>query len=166
MSKTSFELQLLKALNGRIAADGVDALALRWPLSKFAHQPIDIIVDSEDMNHYLAIECKSIKRANKAGLYLSSHFSQKVRGDQFKAETEYIQRSGRRGFCAVELWSSAGNTCHIIPWDGLIQVFGEGRPGLSLIDIMDFPGPRRVPGPKGSKGGYIIESWSEIFGEC
>ena len=157
MTKTTFELQLLKALTNRIAADGVEAVALRWPLTKWAHQPIDIIVDSEDIDYYLAIECKSIKRSNKNGLYFSGQFTQKAFSDQFIEEADYITRSGRRGFCAVEIWGSAGNTCHVIPWGDLWAIYAGGFPGLTPSQIAEYPGPER------KNGGYFISSWDRLF---
>ena len=95
-TKSSFELQLLHAIEGRIAADGIQAEAFRWPLTKYGHQPIDLLVDSGAREYYLGIECKSLKRANKESLRLNTQFTQRSKGDQFREESRYLQMTGRR----------------------------------------------------------------------
>ncbi|WP_317135722.1 Holliday junction resolvase [Methanochimaera problematica] len=108
--------------------------AYRLKQSKFNTQYVDILVDSLDPRYYLAIECKSIQGKK---LYFSQHFHEdKNNVHQIDSITDFIKKTGRRGFLAVEFRGGRGkqNVAYLLPWEKL-QEFRENSPGISREDF-------------------------------
>jgi len=110
MPRNDFENVLVKSLNNFYRDK--KAFAYRLIQTKYVNQHIDILSDSKILKYYLAIECKSIKSKK---LYFNSHFS----GDQIDRENIFIQKTGRKGFLAVEFRMGIGKKreAYLIPWE-------------------------------------------------
>jgi len=157
ITKQNFERQMVHALNKYFEDNDVDAIAYRFPQSRFRPQHIDIMVDSSIHDNYLGIECKSVKRAGNRSLSIHDQFTRKSVGDQFITETEYLKSSGRRGFIAVEIWGSVGNLCGVVPWHDAIKRFCDDDRPFTQEEITGYPGPTR------KNGKYVIEDFAVVF---
>lgn len=92
---------------------------------------MDVLVDSLNPTYYLAIECKSILDKK---LYFSQHFhTDKKSIHQVDAITDFLKKTGRAGFLAIEFRFGAGkaNEAYLIPWAAVIDHFRLNR-GISL----------------------------------
>ncbi|MDD3318026.1 MAG: hypothetical protein PHY07_11240, partial [Methanosarcina sp.] len=120
---TDFERMLVNSFNTYIEEKGIRAISYRLKQHRFTPQFLDVLVDSLNPDLYLGIECKSIsvdKGAN--ALYFSQHFTVDKNGvHQIERISDYLNKSGRRGFLAVELRMGAGYSreAYMIPWDEL-----------------------------------------------
>jgi hypothetical protein len=96
---------LVNSFNAYIEEKGIRAISYRLKQHRFTPQFLDVLVDSLNPDLYLGIECKSIsvdKGAN--ALYFSQHFTVDKKGiHQIERISEYLNKSGRLGFLAVEL---------------------------------------------------------------
>jgi len=143
-----FEWALTTALNRYFEANGIKAIAYRLKQSRFVSQFIDILVDSSVPEYYLAIECKSIDARKTKCLYFKQHFSHAGGGHQLERETEFIDRSGRKGILAVELRKGGGcpKTAHLMPWGAVYEGFKTGSVGINLEQIEANPALERGGG--------------------
>lgn len=117
---TEFEATLVRSYNSFFNEYDIKALAYRLKQSRFYTQFLDVIVDSSDPTFYLGIECKSISvEKGASGLYFSQHFTVDKKGvHQIDRISDFLEKTGRRGFLAVELRLGVGQTreAHLIPW--------------------------------------------------
>ncbi|AYK15448.1 MAG: hypothetical protein GX302_11420 [Methanosarcina flavescens] len=144
---TEFERMLVNSLNAYIEENGIKAISYRLKQHRFTPQFLDVLVDSLNPDLYLGIECKSIsvdKGAN--ALYFSQHFTVDKNGiHQIERISDYLNRSGRRGFLAVELRLGPGHgrEAYIIPWKELEKEYLNQNLKLTLQEIRSFPEIRR-----------------------
>jgi hypothetical protein len=144
---TEFERMLVNSLNAYIEENGIKAISYRLKQHRFTPQFLDVLVDSLNPDLYLGIECKSIsvdKGAN--ALYFSQHFTVDKNGiHQIERISDYLNRSGRRGFLAVELRLGPGHgrEAYIIPWKELEKEYFNQNLKLTLQEIRSFPEIRR-----------------------
>jgi len=89
-----------------------DGIAYRQKQSRYTSQLCDLTIDSEYPCLYQAIECKSVKEDSTNKLYFSTHFSESEEGHQVDRISNFIERSGRSGYLALEL--KRGRLGHLI----------------------------------------------------
>jgi len=107
-----FEITLVKSFNTSFTESGTLAISYRLKQSRFASQWLDILVDSASPDLYLGIECKSISVDKGASaLYFKQYFTVEKQGrHQIDRISEFLLKSGRKGFLAVELRMGGGHT--------------------------------------------------------
>ncbi len=137
---TEFERELVKAFNRFFDENGVNGIAYRRKQHRFSSQFCDVLVDSEHPQYYLAIENKSIKTAAANKLYFSQHFSESDNGHQVDRISDFVKRSGRRGYLAVELKRGRGKPrkAYMIPWDALQRRYESNAVGIPITDLDRF----------------------------
>lgn len=137
---TEFERELVKAFNRFFMGNGIDAIAYRRKQHRFSSQFVDILVDSAEPTYYLAIENKSIKTSSANKLYFSQHFSMANDRHQVDRITDFLQRSGRRGYLAVELKRGRGKPrkAFLVPWNALLRRYESGDVGIPVEDLERF----------------------------
>jgi len=149
-----FEWELVAAINRFFEASGMRGLAYRLKQSRYTPQVVDLLVDSPDPAYYLAIECKSIDARKAKTLYFTQHFSAAGGVHQMERIDQFIDRTGRRGFLAVELRRGAGRakTAHLLTWYAAMEAFRSESPGIPVERI-------EAIAPLGRRdGGYLIEA--------
>ncbi|NYT06563.1 MAG: Holliday junction resolvase [Methanomicrobiales archaeon] len=133
---SDFEREVASCLNDFFEKHQIRGFAYRLKQSKFSTQYVDLLVDSLDPRYYCAIECKSI-RGKK--LYFSQHFHADKNGmHQIDAISDFLTKTGRRGYLAVEFRSGPGRALEafLYPWDEVALAFGS-RPGISLDEFRE-----------------------------
>ncbi|RXA20406.1 hypothetical protein EQO05_04510 [Methanosarcina sp. MSH10X1] len=144
---TEFERMLVNSFNAYIEENGIRAISYRLKQHRFTSQFLDVLVDSLNPDLYLGIECKSIsvdKGAN--ALYFSQHFTVDKKGiHQIERISEYLDRSGRHGFLAVELRLGPGHgrEAYMVPWDELEKKYRSQNLKLTLQEIRNCPEIKR-----------------------
>jgi hypothetical protein len=144
---TEFEHMLVNSFNEYIEKKGIRAISYRLKQHRFTPQFLDVLVDSLNPDLYLGIECKSIsvdKGAN--ALYFSQHFTVDKKGiHQIVRISDYLNKSGRRGFLAVELrlGTGHGREAYMIPWEDLKTKYLTQNLKLTLQEIRNFPEIKR-----------------------
>lgn len=144
---TEFEHVLVNSFNLYIEENGIRAISYRLKQHRFTPQFLDVLVDSLNPDLYLGIECKSIsvdKGAN--ALYFSQHFTVDRNGiHQIERISDYLNKSGRRGFLAVELRMGPGHgrEAYMIPWNDLEEKYLAQDLKLTLQEIRSFPEIKR-----------------------
>jgi len=155
-SMSNFERELVKSFNVFFLERGIDAIAYRMKQHRFSQQMLDVLVDSSDRELYLGIECKSISTSKgAAALYFSQHFSVDKKGNHQVAKMqEFIKRSGRIGYLAVELRMGSGKskTAYFIPWPDVWRRYNSGQAGFSTEEI------RRINPIARNDGKYSVEA--------
>ncbi|PTD93849.1 hypothetical protein C9439_05565 [archaeon SCG-AAA382B04] len=135
---TEFERGLVNSLNKFFEKNDIQAIAYRRKQHRFSSQFIDVLVDSLDPDYYLAIENKSIStRKGAKKLYFSQHFSE----NQINNITDFLNRSGRTGYLAVELKRGRGKSrlAFMIKWEDVINKLEKNEVGFKLNEIKRFP---------------------------
>lgn len=137
---TEFERELVKAFNRYFAGNDLQGIAYRRKQHRFSSQFLDVLVDSPHQQYYLGIENKSVKTSSSNKLYFSQHFSENDDGHQIDRISDFLQRSGRRGYLAVELKRGRGKPrrAFLVPWDSLERRWNEGHVGIPLEDLERF----------------------------
>ncbi|MEM3208190.1 MAG: hypothetical protein QXQ87_09215 [Halobacteria archaeon] len=141
MSGPTTETRLVLAFNRFLGGDGV---AYRIREARYAEQIVDFLVDSKRFG-YQGWEAKSIQLSKGArALYFSQHFHQsrpEDQGCQVNRISEFLRRSGRKGFLAVELRWGVGhsNSTHVIPWSVVESRFKAGVTGFKVPEIQAYP---------------------------
>ncbi len=140
-----FERGLVDAFNRYFEDNHTDGIAYRRKQHRFSSQFLDVLVDSEDPNFYMGIEGKSLKTESNNTLYFSQHFSEANDTHQVPRISDFLRRSGRRGFLAVELRRGTGKPrkAFLIPWEVIDRKFETGAVGLPVEDIKGFPEIKR-----------------------
>ena len=155
---TEFERSLVNSFNRFFRSEGIRGIAYRRKQHRFSSQFVDILVDSFNPDYYLAIENKSLKTSTSDKLYFSQHFSKNEEGHQVERIDNFIHRSGRRGFLAVELRRGCGKPrkAFMIPWDEILERYEGDSTGLSVDEIKKFPEIRR------DSAEYLVEKTMEM----
>jgi hypothetical protein len=144
---TEFEHMLVNSFNTYIKENGIRAISYRLKQHRFTPQFLDVLVDSLNPDLYLGIECKSIsvdKGAN--ALYFSQHFTVDKKGiHQIERISDYLNKSGRKGFLAVELrlGTGHGREAYMVPWEALKEKYLTQNLKLTLYEIRSFPEIKR-----------------------
>ncbi len=138
---TKFEREIVRSLNNFFEQNKIDAIAYRIKQHRFSSQVLDVLVDSPQRNYYLGIECKSISTKTGA-LYFTQHFGI----DQIGRIDDFLHRSGRKGFLAVELRYGKGMPirAHIIKWKDLKRRYLTDRVGFTVEELVHFPQIKRI----------------------
>jgi hypothetical protein len=102
----TFEKKIQKVIKSHLEANNITGIVKRIPMTKFQAQHIDLEIDSPEKSWYCGIECKSCEIALKSRkppppvhFTFSSHFGE----GQFERISEFLSKSGRRGFMALEV---------------------------------------------------------------
>lgn len=142
---TEFERDLVKSFNAFFESNGVKAIAYRRKQHRFSSQVVDVLVDSLNPGYYLAIENKSISTAKGArSLYFSQHFG----SDQVPRLNDFLERSGRRGYLAVELRRGTGKKrqAFVLPWSDVAERWRSEDPGFPVDEIREYSELKRSEG--------------------
>ncbi len=149
-SMSNFERELVRSFNNSFSERGIDAIAYRMKQHRFSQQMLDILVDSEDRQYYLGIECKSIAPSKGlSALYFTQHFTVDKKGEhQVEKMDAFIKRSGRRGFLAVELRMGSGKAkaAHFVPWSDVWKRYNAGQPGFPIQELKLINPVSRIDG--------------------
>ncbi|WP_440954579.1 hypothetical protein ACSAZK_13260 [Methanosarcina sp. Mfa9] len=144
---TEFERVLVHSFNTFIEEKGIRAISYRLKQHRFTPQFLDVLVDSLNPDYYLGIECKSISVEKGANaLYFSQHFTVDKKGaHQIQRISDYLNKSGRRGYLAVELRFGAGKgrKAYMIPWEELKKRFLAKELKFTVREIQEFPEIKR-----------------------
>jgi len=144
---TEFERLLVRSFNAFIEENGIRAISYRLKQHRFTSQFLDVLVDSLNPDYYMGIECKSIsvdKGAN--ALYFSQHFTVDKKGvHQIERISDYLNKSGRKGYLAVELrfGMGKGREAYMIPWEELKKRFLDEKLKFTVQEIREFPEIKR-----------------------
>jgi hypothetical protein len=156
---SNFERELVKSFNDYFGENDFDAIAYRMKQHQFSQQMLDVLVDSSDRRLYLGIECKSISAAKGASaLYFSQHFSVNRRGEhQATKMQDFIKRSGRTGYLAVELRMGSGKSkaAYFITWPDVWHRYITKQAGFSIEEIKGYKPVAR------NDGKYAVEGLFE-----
>jgi Holliday junction resolvase len=138
---TDFERALVNSFNKFFAEEDIDGIAHRKKQHRFSSQLCDVLVDSPHEMFYLAIENKSVKTSSTNKLYFSQHFSESDKGHQVERISDFVDRSGRTGFLAVELKRGRGRSrkAYMVPWGAVREAYQDGSSGLHIDEIQEFP---------------------------
>jgi Holliday junction resolvase len=131
---SDFERDIVHCFNTFLGERTTRGFAYRLKQSKFNTQYVDVLVDSLDPRLYLAIECKSI-RGKK--IYFSQHFHEdKNKVHQVDAISEFLEKTGRRGYLAVEFRAGPGKPkeAYLLPWAEVRRLYGTA-PGISIAEF-------------------------------
>ena len=148
---SDFEREIVQCLNRFFKTHHIQGFAYRLKQHKFTSQYVDVLVDSLNPSYYLSIECKSIIDKK---LYFSQHFhSDKNKIHQVDAISDFIARTGRVGYLAVEFRAGPGkpSQAFLIPWPVVVAHFKENR-GITADDASGCIKLGK------SKEGYVLES--------
>ncbi len=129
-----FEWEITHCINRFFASRQIHGFAYRLKQSRYSSQYVDVLVDSLDPRYYLAIECKSI--AGKK-IYFSQHFhSDRNDVHQIESISEFLMKTGRRGYLAVEFRFGAGRTkeAYLMPWRQVVEYY-RTSPGIGIGDF-------------------------------
>ncbi len=164
---TEFERVLVQSFNAFFEEKKMKGISYRLKQHRFTPQFLDVLVDSLDPDYYMGIECKSISVDKGAkALYFTQHFTTDKNGaHQIERISDFLLRSGRSGFLAVELKMGVGRAreAYMVPWTELCKKYNqEGTPKLSVEDIQSYPKIERESNkylidPKGWKKSRLIE---------
>lgn len=135
---TEFERELVRCLNNYFEKENIRAIAYRRKQHRFSSQFIDVLVDSIDPDYYLAIENKSIStRKGTEKLYFSQHFS----NNQLKEINNFLRKSGRTGYLAIELKRGKGKSrlAFMVPWEEVKEKKEKKEVGFDLKEIKNYP---------------------------
>lgn len=138
---TDFERALVNSFNDYFEDEDMQGIAHRKKQHRFSSQLCDVLVDSPHETFYLAIENKSIKESSTNKLYFSQHFSVSDNGHQIERITDFLNRSGRTGFLAVEIKRGRGKArqAYMVPWNYLLEMYESDEAGVPIEDIRRFP---------------------------
>ncbi len=138
---TEFERELVNAFNHYFEEENIQGIAHRMKQHRFSSQLCDVLVDSEHKMFYLAIENKSIKTKSTNKLYFTQHFSTSENGHQVERITNFLRKSGRTGYLAVELKRGRGRPrkAYMVPWQDLLKAYQTGETGLHIDEIKEYP---------------------------
>lgn len=138
---TDFERALVNSFNNFFEEEEMKGIAHRKKQHRFSSQLCDVLVDSPHEAFYLAIENKSVKVDSTNKLYFSQHFSKTDAGHQIERISDFIDKSGRKGFLAVEFKRGRGRSrkAFMIPWKDLRLKYNSSEAGIPLEEIEKYP---------------------------
>jgi len=128
---------MVHCLNNFFEDKHLKGFAYRLKQSKFSSQYVDILVDSLDPRYYLAVECKSLKGKK---IYFTQHFHEdKNHVHQVDQISEFLSKTGRRGYLAVEFRGGPGHPkeAYLMPWNEIQKRFGN-VPGISIDEFREW----------------------------
>lgn len=147
---SDFEREIVHCLNRFFKTNHIQGFAYRLKQHKFTSQYVDVLVDSLNPSYYLSIECKSIIDKK---LYFSQHFhSDKKNVHQVDAISDFLAKTGRIGFLAVEFRQGPGkpSEAFLIPWATVVVHFRENK-GITIDDARTGIALAKC------KDGYVLE---------
>jgi len=138
---TEFERELVNSFNNFFEEEALEGIAHRMKQHRFSSQLCDVLVDSPHDMFYLAIENKSVKTSSTNKLYFTQHFSTSENGHQIARISDFLDRSGRKGFLAVELKRGRGRPreAYMVPWRKVRKKFKQDKTGIHLDEIKQHP---------------------------
>ena len=138
---TDFERALVNSFNDFFEEEDLEGIAHRKKQHRFSSQLCDVLVDSPHEMFYLAIENKSVKTSSTNKLYFTQHFSESDGGHQVKRISNFLDRSGRTGFLAVELKRGRGRSrkAYMVPWKIVRERFENDETGIHIDEIQEYP---------------------------
>ncbi|MBC5793061.1 MAG: hypothetical protein H8Z69_03415 [Nanohaloarchaea archaeon] len=138
---TDFERALVNSFNDFFEEESLEGIAHRKKQHRFSSQLCDVLVDSPHEMFYLAIENKSVKTSSTNKLYFSQHFSVSDDGHQVERISDFVDRSGRTGFLAVELKRGRGKSrkAYMVPWEAVREAYTNDETGLHIDEIKQYP---------------------------
>jgi Holliday junction resolvase len=148
---SDFEREIVHCLNCFFKTHHIQGFAYRLKQHKFTSQYVDVLVDSLNPSYSLSIECKSIIDKK---LYFSQHFhADKNKVHQVDAITDFLAKTGRIGFLAVEFRQGPGKASEafLIPWPVVVDHFRANK-GITVKEA------RSCTVLAKSKDGYLLES--------
>ena len=148
---SDFDRHIVHFLNRLFKTHHIQVFSHRPRQSRFTSRYGDVLVDSLNPSCHLSIECKSIIDKK---LYFSQHFhADKNRVNQVDAISDFLKKTGRAGFLAVEFRQGPGQAgeAFLIPWPVVVNHFKENK-GITIDDARTCI----VLGK--SKDGYLLES--------
>jgi hypothetical protein len=147
---SEFERELVKSFNIFFSAHHINGIAYRIKQHRFSAQILDVLVDSLDPKYYLGIECKSISTdKGTSALYFTQHFSvDKSGAHQIVKIDEFLKKSGRRGYLAIELRKGSGRAkiAYLIEWNAVMKRYRSNQLGFGVSELDDFNSIRRTDG--------------------
>jgi len=128
-----FESQVVRAFNGFFIETETLGVAYRTgKASVYTAQYCDVLVDG---HFYLAIECKSFE-AKQGALYFSKFSTRKDGTHQLDTLNEFILRSQRKGYLAVEITKPRRYNAYLLPFDYVFRAWTRNeQKGLTVLDI-------------------------------
>lgn len=141
---TEFERVLVQSFNTYFEDNNSRGIAYRLKQHRFTSQFLDVLVDSLDPDYYMGIECKSISVDKGArALYFTQHFTTDKNGvHQIERISDFLLKSGRNGFLAVELKMGVGRSreAYMIPWTELCRKYEEESTlKITVEEIQQYP---------------------------
>ncbi len=147
---SDFEREIVQCLNRFFRTKQIQGFAYRPKPQKFPNRYGDVLTDSPDSRYNLLIECTSIIDKK---LYFSQHFhADKQNVHPVDTISDYLAKTGRTGFLAIEFRQEAGNPgeAFLIPWETIVEHFRNNR-GIAIEDARNCIEFGR------SKEGYVLE---------
>jgi Holliday junction resolvase len=147
---SDFEREIVHCLNRFFKTRHIQGFAYRLKQYKFTSQYVDVLVDSLNPTYYLSIECKSIIDKK---LYFSQHFhSDKKNVHQVDAISDFLAKTGRVGFLAVEFRQGPGKAseAYLIPWSEVVEHFRTNK-GITIEEARSCTALSRC------KDGYVLD---------
>ncbi len=128
-----FERAMVICVNRYFTEHRMKGFAYRLKQAHFNTQYVDIIVDSLDPAHYLAIECKSLK--GKRLSFTSNFHKDKDGVHQIDNISGFLKYTGRRGFLAVEFRGNGPkNEAYLMPWE-MVCAFYDVQASISIEEF-------------------------------
>jgi hypothetical protein len=147
---SEFERELVKSFNVFFSEHDINGIAYRIKQHRFSAQVLDVLVDSLDTKYYLGIECKSISTDKGAStLYFTQHFSvDKSGAHQIVKIDEFLKKSGRKGYLAIELRKGSGRAriAYLIEWNEVMKRFMSNQLGFGVSELDNFSSIYRTDG--------------------
>lgn len=115
-------------------------------------QKLDIFVDTPETRFTgLGIEHKAVKTSSTNKLYFTQHFSEKEMENgevvhQVETITEFLERSGRVGWLAIQVRRGRGNPTdtYMLTWEFVKKMYeDEDEAGIDLRLLDDWAEERR-----------------------
>ena len=147
---SDFEREIVHCLNRFFISNHIQGFAYRLKQHKFTTQYVDVLADSLNPTYYLAVECKSIIDKK---VYFSQHFHvDKNRIHQIDAIADFLAKTGRSGFLAIEFRHGAGkaNEAFLVPWPMVVDHFHDNQ-GITIDDARSGIALTRA------RSGYLLE---------
>ena len=119
-----FEREIVQCFNRYFTEHRKLGFSYRLKQGFFNTQFVDVLVDSSTPDFYLAVECKSLKGTR---LSFTSNFHKDKEGvHQIDHISEFIRRTGRTGYIAVEFRGGRKNEAYLAPWY-LVDTYYTGK---------------------------------------
>lgn len=147
MPGVRFEQKIRRIIDNHLLKSNIRGVAKRRVMSRWTKQEIDLTVDSPHPEWYMAIECKG-RTVKKTPVTLQ--FSSLFHKEQIETMRNYIWKSGRRGFLAVELGFTVNRRTgemvnpnrrgiYIIDWKDVLSRYDAGDTSFKLLGDGEIP---------------------------